>query len=93
MVGAAFISQSLEKISAADVQRLKNLLRRLNLVTEVEGCEAEKLFNATFRDKKTVGGKVNWISMKKIGEVEISDEVPEKFVKNALKKILRESFL
>ena len=89
MIGAALISQNLEKISASEVQRLKNLIEKLNLVTKVEGCEVEKLFQATFRDKKSVAGKVSWILMKKIGAVEISAEVPEKVVKNALEKILQ----
>ncbi len=87
MIGAALISQQLEKISASEIRRLENLILKLNLVTKAEGCDVEKLFQATFRDKKTVGGKVNWVLMNKIGAVEISAEVPENFVKNALKKI------
>ena len=89
MIGAALISQQLEKISAAEVQRLENLLQKLNLVTKAEGCEVENLFQATFRDKKAEGGKVNWVLMKKIGAVETSADVSEKIVKDALKKILQ----
>lgn len=89
MLGAAFISEQLEKISAAEVQRLKNLFERLNLMTYCEGCDADKIYNAAFRDKKTVGGKINWVLMKKIGEVEITSDVSESIVKDALKKIIR----
>ena len=87
MIGAALISQQLEKISSAEVQRLENLIEKLNLVTKYEGCDVEKLYSATFRDKKTVGGKVNWVLMKKFGETEICNNVSEKVVKAALKKI------
>lgn len=87
MLGAALISRQLEKISDAEVQRLENLLHKLDLVTKVEGSEVDKLFNATFRDKKAVGGKVSWVLMKKIGAVEISSAVPEQIAKNALEKI------
>lgn len=89
MLGSAFISQELGKISASEVSRLENLLKKLNLVAKAEGCDVEKIFQATFRDKKVVGGKVNWVLMKKIGEVEISSAVDEKVVKNALKNILQ----
>ena len=87
MIGAAIISQRLGKISAAEVDRLKNLLNRLELVTKCEGCDVDNLYKFTFRDKKTVGGKVNWILMKNFGEVEICDNVPEPVIKFALEKI------
>lgn len=89
MLGAAFISEELGKISAADVQRLKNLLERLNLATYCENCDIDKIYSATFRDKKTLGGKINWVLMKNFGEVEIFSGVSEKVVKNSLRKILR----
>ena len=89
MMGAAFISEELGKISAAEVQRLKNLLESLKLETSCENLDADKIYKATFRDKKTLGGKINWVLMKNFGEVEISSDVSENVVKNSLKKILR----
>ena len=81
MVGAARISCELGKTSAANVERLENLLRRFGMVTTCDGLDAEKLFAVTFRDKKTVGGKVNWVLMKNFGDVEISSDVPAQIVK------------
>ncbi|MBR4383118.1 MAG: 3-dehydroquinate synthase, partial [Selenomonadaceae bacterium] len=81
MVGAARISCELGKTSAANVERLENLLRRFDMVTTCGGLDAEKLFAVTFRDKKTVGGKVNWVLMKNFGDVEISSDVPAQIVK------------
>ena len=89
MLAASYISEEIGKISATEVNRLKNLLERLNLMTSCEGCDVEKIFAATFRDKKVLSGKINWVLMKKIGAVEITSDVPEKIVKNAIKKILR----
>ena len=89
MLAASYISEEIGKISATEVNRLKNLLERLNLMTSCEGCDVEKIFAATFRDKKVLSGKINWVLMKKIGAVEIIYDVPEKIVKNAIKKILR----
>jgi len=87
MLGAAIISQRLGKISVAEVDRLKNLLERLELVTKCEGCDVDNLYKFTFRDKKTIGGKVNWVLMKNFGTVEISSDVSEEVIKFALKKI------
>lgn len=81
MVAAARISCELGKTSAANVTRLENLLRRLDMVTTCDGLDAEKLFAVTFRDKKTVGGKVNWVLMKNFGDVEICGDVPASVVK------------
>ena len=91
MVGAALISEQLGKISSCEVQRLTNLLNSLKLFTKCEDCNTEKLFQETFRDKKTVDGKVNWVLMKNFGEVEICNNVPDFVVKNALEKISQKS--
>ena len=81
MVGAARISCELGKTSAANVERLEKLLKRFGMVTTCDGLDAEKLYAVTFRDKKTVGGKVNWVLMKNFGDVEISGDVPAQVVK------------
>ncbi|MBR6013689.1 MAG: 3-dehydroquinate synthase [Selenomonadaceae bacterium] len=88
MLGAAYISEELGKISSAEVKRLKNLLERLNLETSCGNLDVDKMYKAAFRDKKTLGGKINWVLMKNFGGVEISSDVPENVVKNSLKKIL-----
>ena len=84
MLGAALISN---KIFGVEINRLKNLLEKFGLQTHCENCSVDKLYSALFRDKKTVGGKINWVLMKKIGAVEISDDVPENVVRAALENI------
>ena len=90
MIGAALISEKIGWIDSAKVERLKNLISTLGMVTAAEGCEVDKIFSATFRDKKTVGGKINWVLMKNFGRVEIFSDVPENIVKNSVKNILKE---
>lgn len=89
MLASALISEALGKINYYDVRRLKNLLERFGLDTYCEGCNIEKLYAATLRDKKTLDGKTHWVLMKKFGEVEVVDEVPEDIVKGVLKEIVR----
>ena len=81
MLGAALISLELGKTSAENVVRLEKLLKRFGMMTNCAGLDAEKLYAVTFRDKKTVGGVVNWVLMKNFGDVEICRDVPEQIVK------------
>lgn len=88
MIGAALISQKLNYVDAEKVLRLKNLIERFGMYTYCEGCNVEGIYQTLFRDKKTVGGKINWVLMKDFGKVEITNEVPEKIVKEALTEII-----
>ena len=88
MIGAALISQKLGYVDAEKVSRLKNLIESFGMYTHCENCKVEGIYKALFRDKKTVGGKINWVLMKDFGSVEISDNVPEKIVKDALQEII-----
>lgn len=81
MVAAARISYELGKTSAENVYRLENLLKKFGMMTTCAGLDADKLYAVTFRDKKTVGGVVNWVLMKNFGEVEICRDVPAQIVK------------
>lgn len=89
MVGAALISFSLGKIIFNDAARLKNLLDALEMFSYCQGyckgCDVDEMYLVTSRDKKTIGGKVNWVLMKNFGEVEINDNVSENEIKKALK--------
>ena len=88
MIGAALLSWAMGKINFNDVTRLKNLLDKLGLVTTYKDVDIDEIFKATFRDKKVVDGKINWVLMRGYGEVEIIDDVPEIELKKALKNLL-----
>ena len=88
MIGAASISQALGYVDAEKVARLKNLIENFGMYTHAKGCNVEGVYNALFRDKKVIGGKLNWVLMKDFGKVEIYDNVPEKIIKEALTKII-----
>ena len=84
MMAAAQISCELGKTSAENVRRLENLLKRFGMMTTCAGLDADKLYAVTFRDKKTVGGVVNWVLMRDFGDVEICRDIPEHVVKKVL---------
>lgn len=88
MIGAALISQKLGYVDAAKVTRLKNLIENFGMYTYCENCGVEGIYKALFRDKKTIGGKINWVLMKDFGDVEISDKVPKEIIIAALNEII-----
>ena len=87
MIAAAQISCELGKTQAANVERLERLIKKFGMVTDCAGLNADKLYDVTFRDKKTVGGVVNWVLMKNFGDVEISNDVPASVVKKVFKEL------
>ena len=89
MLAAAMISCELGKTSGANVARLENLLRRFDMVTNCAGLDADKLYDVTFRDKKAVGGVVNWVLMRDFGDVEICGDVPAPVVKKVFGRLCR----
>ncbi len=87
MIAAAQISSELGKTSADNVARLERLIKKFGMVTNCAGLDADKLCDVTFRDKKTVGGVVNWVLMKNFGEVEICSDVPAQIVKKVFGRL------
>ena len=89
MLAAAQISLELGKTSAANVERLERLIKKFGMMTTCAGLDADKLYNVTLRDKKTVSGKVNWVLMNDFGEVDISSDVPAQIVKKVFARLTK----
>ena len=73
---------------AADFLRIENLIDRLGMLTRCEDCEVEDLYYATFRDKKIIGGKIQWVLPTKIGHVETFVDISEKLIKQSFAAVL-----
>lgn len=86
MVGAVDISEQLGFINAAVALRVRKLIEALHLPVTAAGCTVDAMYADIFHDKKTVGGKVSWVLMKKIGEVLCKNDVPEDVVRAAMRK-------
>ena len=88
MIGAAYISYKLGRIDEATLNRLQNLIDKLGMVSRAKDCDVDVMFEAIFRDKKTINGKINWVLMDNIGKVSIISDVPDDIVKAAFKFII-----
>jgi 3-dehydroquinate synthase len=72
MVAAARVSQALGACDAAVVARIRDLLARAGLPTELPGdIDREALALAMRSDKKSRGGKIRFVTVHGIGQVEL----------------------
>ena len=85
---AARLSKLEGYIDEKTEERLFKLIDELNLPTVAAGCTLSHMEEEILRDKKTVGGKVNWVLMRDIGEVFVTADVTEDNVKAAMLSIL-----
>ena len=88
MIGAAHISKTLGRIDEATFNRLQALIDKLGMLSKAQNCDVDHMFNAIFRDKKTINGKINWVLMDKIGKVSVVSDVPDDVVKAAFNYIV-----
>jgi 3-dehydroquinate synthase len=84
MIAEARISNKLGRLDQKEVSRLKSLITRAGLPTEIPGLEVEKIIQAMKHDKKILQGKLRFALPKSIGDVFITDEVSLSLVEQVL---------
>ena len=84
MIGAAHISRQLGLIDDENFDRVKKLVAAYKLPLQAGGVTVDGMYGDIFHDKKTVGGKVTWVLMEKIGQVICRNDVPAEMVKQAM---------
>lgn len=84
MLVEAGISNKLGRLDRKEVRRLKSLLTRVGLPTEIPNLEIEKLVSSMKHDKKVLQGKLRFALPESIGAVFITDEVSPSLIEEAL---------
>jgi len=84
MLVAARISNKLGILDANEVARLKGVIARAGLPTELPSLQLEGLIQAMKHDKKILQGKLRFVLPKSIGEVFITDEVSHSMIEEVL---------
>jgi 3-dehydroquinate synthase len=67
-----------------DLGRLKGIIEKAGLPTEMPDLEIEKIIQAMKHDKKVRRGKIRFILLKSIGSAFITDEVDVSLVEKVL---------
>ncbi len=84
MLVAARISNRLGKLDKNELIRLKKLIIRAGLPTEVPSLQLERLMQAMKHDKKILQGKVRFVLPDSIGKVFITEEVSPSMIEQDL---------
>ncbi len=82
MVYASKMALDMGMIDKDYYHRIKNLIRRAHLPTEIENLDTKALIQAMSKDKKAVDGRITFILPTAVGRVGIFHDVhPEKITK------------
>jgi len=84
MVAAAKISSLMGFLEADDALRLKDVIRRAGLPTEMPDLNVAEIIQAMQHDKKVKQDKIRFVLLKSIGEAFITDEVSPSLVEEVL---------
>jgi 3-dehydroquinate synthase len=87
MVAAAMISKEMGIMDPSAVNRITMLLEKLQLPIKVDGISASRVINGLKVDKKIREGKIKFVLPKKVGKIEIRDDVPIPVVRRVLKEL------
>ena len=84
MLAAARISNKLDILDKNEVIRLKGVIARAGLPTEIPRLQLKRLIQAIKHDKKILQGKIRFILPKSIGNVFITEEVSTSIIEQTL---------
>lgn len=86
MVCAATMGQRMSLCSQDCLERQENLLKEAGLPVGAKWAQPQEVYKRLFGDKKARAGVLRFILPRKIGEVIISDKVPENILKGVLQE-------
>jgi len=84
MLAAGRISNTLGLLDRNELIRLKGIIQRADLATELPNLEVGRIVQAIRHDKKVLRGKLRFILPKALGSVFITDEVSLSLVEQVL---------
>ncbi|MFC1980993.1 3-dehydroquinate synthase [Chloroflexota bacterium] len=87
MLAAARISSRMGMLDENEVIRLKSLIEKAGLPTEMPGLKIEEIMPAMRHDKKVLRDKIRYVLLKSIGSAFITDEVGPSLVEQVLTEL------
>ncbi|UCE18949.1 MAG: 3-dehydroquinate synthase [Gemmatimonadota bacterium] len=86
MICATDIGVRLNVTSVKTSERLSNLIERAHLPTRIRNVSADAVIEFLRHDKKVRDGKVRFVLPREIGQVMITDTVPDDVIRKTLKE-------
>jgi len=85
MRAAVRLGESTGHLSAADAEKMIELIGRYGPILSLDGIAAERLLARLVHDKKTVRGKVHFVLPVRIGAAEVVSGIDEPLVLDAIR--------
>ncbi len=82
---ACDISQRLELIDKAVLERIEKLIKIMGLPIKIEGVSLEKIIKAHYYDKKFIGARNKFVLIEAIGKSKIIRGIPESVIRECLR--------
>ncbi len=89
MCAAAHLGVETGRFLEAHFRRLVNLMQRAGLPTQARGVPRGAVWRALRHDKKFIHGRPRWVLPVRIGQVVVTEEVPERLVHRVLAHYVR----
>jgi 3-dehydroquinate synthase len=88
MVCASRLAEARGLIEHATTERQRELLDEFGLPTKPPPCPVDELLAAMRKDKKALGGKMRFVLPRRLGTVDLFDDVPEAAVRQVLQSLV-----
>ena len=89
MLLASEIAMRLDMMKEKDVIRIKDLIKKAGLPTQVRATSVKEIMNSYGYDKKFTTGANRFVLPKRIGSVEVVEDIPSILIITALKGYVR----
>lgn len=88
MLAESKMALDLEMLSRDDFQRIEKLIARFKVTGKFKGVQSDSIIEFMRADKKASKGRLKFILPRKIGDVEVVEDVKTNSIKTGMKRIL-----
>ncbi|MBU1086475.1 MAG: 3-dehydroquinate synthase [Candidatus Omnitrophica bacterium] len=86
MVGACRIAQEIGILESKVTQQLIDLLQKFKLPVKAKKIDLKKVYQAFYRDKKFINGKIRMVVPSRIGHVIVTEDIPFEIIQKIIKR-------
>ncbi|MCH8019282.1 3-dehydroquinate synthase [candidate division KSB1 bacterium] len=87
MLAESKIALSLKMLNKEDFLRIEGLIAKFNLSDKLKNIDSKRLLQFIGSDKKAASGRIRFVLPRKIGEVEIVEDIESSVIKSAMKYV------
>ena len=87
MLAESKIALSLKMLSKEDFLRIEGLIAKFNLSDKLKNIDSKRLLQFIGSDKKVASGRIRFVLPRKIGEVEIVEDIELSVIESAVKYV------